>query len=103
MPLGLLVGLYLLKPILLPELIACLLLSAALHVGYGSKLYKMFLSGLLMGLPVLILSMNWICLFPAISHGGLGALSLKDNKFVWAIVAVIQGMVIGIVYVYAVL
>jgi len=86
-------------------LAACSGLCVALHVGYQTHLWKYAITGAFMGACALIVSpqidLRWlITLLPAVFHTGFGLLSLKDNKFGWAIVAVLMGVSIGTVYLY---
>jgi hypothetical protein len=109
LPAGLCIGLLALKPeawyLVAP---ACGLLCGALHLGYNTNLWLLPLTGLAMGAPALMLGtftvaqLVWaVC--PALMHLGLGLISRHDNKFVWALVALAMGYVIGVAYVYPVL
>ena len=79
-------------------IIACTLLCGSLHLGYKSSLWRYALTGLLMGLPSLIISKSFYCVIPCLTHTLFGYISLKNNRFKWAYVAIIQGLAIGICY-----
>lgn len=85
-------------------LLAMSLLVLGLSLGYQNRIWKYFLTGLVMGLPALMLgrfsSFNLlIVLTPCLVHTGLGWLSLKLNRFQWSWVALVMGWAIGVAYV----
>lgn len=101
LPIGLCIFLVALGAVWWKAALACSLLCAALHLGYGSE-WQMFAStGFLMGLPAEILcwpQLNWMILLPCAFHTGYGLLSLKFNRFQWAWVAQLMGFAIAIAY-----
>lgn len=110
LPAGLLVGLCLLASMQGTLLItfpyaafACAALTGVFHLGYRNHLWKYALTGALMGAPSLLLGVHWTCVLPLACHVGLGYASLKDNRFMWCMVALALGMSIGIAYVVPVL
>ena len=82
--------------------LSCVGLSGALHIGYQNKIWKFAASGLLMGLPAIILcrpNSNWMVFLPMIFHTIFGAISLKWNRFMWgAFVGTLMGTGISIAY-----
>lgn len=100
MPLGLCFSLITFGGILpRTAILACSLFSATAHPGYQNKLWKYALTGLLMGLPALLIDVNVLCLLPMAFHTIYGLLSLKMNKFRWSFVGILMGIAIGIAYV----
>ena len=81
---------------------ACVMLSVGAHLGYGADVFRYFLAGAVMGVGPLFIGIHWTAALPAVFHAGWGAASLRDNKFGWAIVALLTGASIGIAYVVAV-
>lgn len=102
MPIGLYAALIYMKAPFDKALIACALLAAATHIGYGGSVLRYALSGFAMGIPSIVLGLYWTALLPMITQTVFGWISLKDNKFDWAYVAILVGASIGIAYVAAV-
>lgn len=102
LPAGLWMGLLLLGAIWWRGLLACVGLSMALHLGYGSSVVRYFLSGVAMALPSLIIGFHWTVVLPITYHTIYGMISLKDNKFRWAYVGLLMGVGLGIAYTTAI-
>jgi len=102
LPAGLCLGLIILGATWWKVLIACVLLSAALHVGYQAKVWKYTFSAALMAAPSLILGFHWTIVLPITYHTAYGVISLRDNKFRWAYVGLLMGVGIGIAYTCAI-
>lgn len=101
MPVGLMLALWYMGADRDKACLACIGLSVACHVGYQANLLKYALTGVLMALPSLVLGPSWALWLPMLSHAGFGYASLKDNRFKWAFVAIIQGASIGLCYILA--
>lgn len=102
MPAGLCAGLILMGATGWKAVASCALLSIATHVGYGTSIPMLSITGLLMGLPAAILSfplLNWMVGLPFIFHTAFGIVSVQFNRFVWAYVGLLMGLGIGIAYV----
>jgi len=100
LPIGLFIFLIVLGAIWWKALIACVGLSAALHLGYQSSLIKYALCGLAYGLPALIFGFQWTIFLPAAFHTLFGSISLRDNNFKWSYIAILEGISIGVCYTY---
>ena len=98
LPIGLFVFLLILGSVWWKSAIACVLLSGALHMGYGTSLLRYAVAGLLMALPSLILGWHLVILLPILSHTLFGYWSLRDNNFRWALVGLLQGISVGLAY-----
>lgn len=101
LPIGLMLALWYMGADRDKACLACIGLSVALHIGYQSSLAKYAVTGSVMALPSLILGPSWALWLPVLCHPGLGYASLKDNRFKWAFVALLQGASIGICYLLA--
>ena len=103
MPIGLYLALLYMQMPAKESLIACVLLAAATHVGYGGSVVRFAISGALMGVPSMIIGTTIeVALLPMLIQTVFGFISLKNNKFDWAYVAILVGASIGIAYTYPV-
>ena len=99
LPLGLAIFLITLGAPWWKSLLSCAGLCAALHIGYGTSLFRYLLAGCVIALPSAILGLHWTIILPPIFHTLFGYLSLKDNRFGWNAVAILMGTAIGITYI----
>lgn len=103
LPLGLFLFMVYLGGHFASSLVSCLLLSVALHLGYQDKLYKFFWTGLLMGLPSILIGFYWTAFLPAVAHTLFGWISFKDNNFKHAWTGLAVGFCVGIAYLFPVI
>ena len=102
MPIGLCAGLIFLGVVPYKASIACILLSAATHLGYQDKIWKFFATAACMSAPSVIIGYHWTVFLPIFVQPFFGWISLKDPRFKWAYVALLMGASLGIAYVAAI-
>jgi len=103
MPIGLALGLiFLLGGPWYRVIPACVLLGAGCHLGYGTEIWKLPLTAAAMVSGVLVLYLPvippWWVGIPITYHTAYGIMSRRYPKFVWAYVAVLMGVGLGIAY-----